>query len=347
MSRDNINKFKILLVYVGVTLGTVLVFKYMLPVVAPFVVALLVAALIENPVGFLEKKLHLKRTFGAIIMIVLIFAVLFVGAYFGGKQLIRQVRNLTTNYEKIFAKFIRVADDCCCKIDSTFCLKGGTSFSYLSEQTEKTMKNITDGAVSSAMNHSANLLAGFTMLFTGVAITIMGTIFLSKDMEHIKSSVGKSVFGQEIKHLWYRLKEVLGTYFKTELIIMALTCGICTLGLFLLKNPYAFLLGVLIGLVDALPILGTGTVFIPWTIVLLLLKDVKKAVFIFLIYLVCYYSREFLEPKLMGNKLGVSPVMMLLAIYVGLKLFGILGVFTGPVALILIKELSAMIIKNL
>ena len=77
------------------------------------------------------------------------------------------------------------------------------------------------------------------------------------------------------------------------------------------------------------------------------MKNFKQAVFIFLLYIVCYYTRQFLEPKLMGDKLGISPVMMLASIYVGMLLFGIVGVFTGPVAYVLIKEIAGIILMQL
>ena len=114
-----------------------------------------------------------------------------------------------------------------------------------------------------------------------------------------------------------------------------------------MKNPYALLLGIVIGFVDALPILGTGTIFLPWVLVLVFMHKLKQASMIMILYLICYYTRQFLEPKLMGDKFGMSPTVMLITIYAGLKLFGVMGVFTGPVALILIREISDIVIKKL
>ena len=175
----------------------------------------------------------------------------------------------------------------------------------------------------------------------------MATVFISGDMSSIRSSVKKNIFGKEIIYLGRRLKTVLGNYLKTELIIMAITCVICCVGLFIMKNPYALLLGIVIGFVDALPILGTGTIFLPWVLVLVFMHRLKQASMIMILYLICYYTRQFLEPKLMGDKFGMSPTVMLITIYAGLKLFGVMGVFTGPVALILIREISDIVIKKL
>lgn len=209
------------------------------------------------------------------------------------------------------------------------------------------IKVINEKIVSGVVDNSPGYISGFTMVFTGVAVFIMATVFISGDMSSIRSSVKKNIFGKEIIYLGRRLKTVLGNYLKTELIIMAITCVICCVGLFIMKNPYALLLGIVIGFVDALPILGTGTIFLPWVLVLVFMHRLKQASMIMILYLICYYTRQFLEPKLMGDKFGMSPTVMLITIYAGLKLFGVMGVFTGPVALILIREISDIVIKKL
>ena len=347
MSRENQKKIIIFGIYTGVTGIVILSFKYLLPLVTPFVFALLIAALIEKPVAFLEKNWHIKRTAGSVIAVVILSVILILTAYFGGRTLINQIRNFMENSGKYCEKAKEIIGNFCKKFDGLFCLKEGSSYCYVDGQVQNIMRNLSEKGGSIAINNSKNLISGFTMLFTAFAITIMGTLFISKDMENFKQGIRKNYFKKEIIFIGARLKAVLGTYFKTEFIIMSITSAICIVGLLFLKNKYAFLLGIIIGLVDALPILGTGTIFIPWSIVLLLMRNIKKAAFIFVLYLVCYYVRQFLEPKLMGDKFGISPVIMLLSIYAGLKLFGIMGVFLGPIALILSKELSAMIIKNL
>lgn len=307
MSRDIIYKLKVFGIYTGVTVLVGLVFKYMLPIVAPFVVGFLLAYLLDKPTAYLEEKFHIPKTIFVILFLIFFAAVLGLLIYFGGKILVKELCNLADRYEKYLAYF------------------GG-------------VKKICDRAMDCVVNQTANFLGIFTRVFTGMAVTIMVVLFVAKDMKKIKERLNRA-------KLFVRLRDTIGSFFKTELIIMTITSGICTIGLYALKNPYALLLGILIGLIDALPILGTGTVFLPWTTVLVFLRNYKTAIFLFVIYLICYYTRQFLEPKLMGNKMGVSPLMMLFAIYVGLKLFGVIGVFTGPIALILIKEIAEILKK--
>ena len=122
-------------------------------------------------------------------------------------------------------------------------------------------------------------------------------------------------------------------------VIMAVTALICTLGLALLGNPYSVLLGLGIGLLDALPVFGTGAVLLPWGAFLLLKRQWWKGAVLLSVYGLCYFLRQFLEAKLMGNRMGLSALETLVSMYVGLELFGVSGFFLGPVGLLIIEDL--------
>lgn len=233
MSRDYITKLKILSVFAVVSGVIYIVFKYMLPVVAPFIIALIISVLVDRPVTFLENKCHIKRSIGTLVIVIAAMALLCLFVCYGGKILVKQVYDFINKIEEYKLPFNLNMD----------------------------IKVINEKIVSRVVDNSPGYISGFTMVFTGVAVFIMATVFISGDMSSIRSSVKKNIFGKEIIYLGRRLKTVLGNYLKTELIIMAITCVICCVGLFIMKNPYALLLGIVIGFVDALPILGTGTIF--------------------------------------------------------------------------------------
>lgn len=347
MKGDVAKKIKVLCIIIGVTLAVGLLIKFVLPLFAPFIFAFLIALIIEKPVAFLVKKFKWKRVVSSIIMLVIVSIVVGGFIFVAGRILYKQLVRLAGNYDKYVNKIEEMTQNCCEKFDGMLRLENGSSFKTVQEFAENGVENVAESIVPAIMNNSINVASALVTFFTVMALIIMGAIFFSKDLEKIRVSINESVFKGEIEFITERLKEILGTYLKTQGIIMCITCGICTLGLYLLGNEYAFLLGVLIGIVDAFPVFGTGTVFIPWTIVLLFMRDYKMALGIFAIYTLCYYLRQFLEPKLMGNSLGVSPIMMLISLYLGLVLFGISGVITGPIAAMLIKEISGRIIKNL
>ena len=112
-------------------------------------------------------------------------------------------------------------------------------------------------------------------------------------------------------------------------------------GIFSLKNPYYILAGAGIGILDALPVFGTGTVLIPWTLFCLLRGRWGRGAAIFAIYLVCYFLREILEARLMANQVGLTPLETLISIYAGLQLFGLWGFLLGPLGILLVKEFTA------
>lgn len=114
----------------------------------------------------------------------------------------------------------------------------------------------------------------------------------------------------------------------------------CCIGLWLLGSPYFLVLGIAIGLTDALPFIGTGTLLIPIAAVLLFQKSYALAAGYGVLFLLTYLTREFLEPKLIGNKLGIYPIVMAAVVYAGLYLYGPGGVLLGPVSLLLILEIE-------
>lgn len=107
-------------------------------------------------------------------------------------------------------------------------------------------------------------------------------------------------------------------------ILLVITTLICVVGFWLMGNPYYLLVGIAVGILDALPVFGVGTVLIPWAILMLILGKWERAIWLFVIYVICYFLREILEAKLMSRKVGMTPFETLLSMYVGVQLFGIL-----------------------
>lgn len=321
MKSTGLRKLQIAGIVIGVTVAIYLIIKFLLPLLAPFVLAFIIALVIDRPVNFLVRKLKWKRVACTLIMLLLVLIILGTVVFLAGRILVRQVKKFIDNYDEYYE--------------------------MLQDATGGLCDELGRSLIPTVMHGSIDVVAALAWFFTTLTLVIMGTVFLSKDMEKMRAGISNSIFRDEICFIGGRMKEILGTYFKTQFIIMSITCLICTAGLYILGNPYGFLIGILIGIVDAFPVLGTGTVFVPWGVILVVMGKYRQAVGIFAIYLVCYYVRQFLEPKLMGNNLGVSPILMLVSLYLGLVLFGITGVITGPIAAILIREITLRAIKNL
>ena len=130
-----------------------------------------------------------------------------------------------------------------------------------------------------------------------------------------------------------------GGYVKAQFLIMLMVTTVCVIGLFCTGNSYALIAGAGIGFCDALPFLGTGTILIPWAVIELLQGKYLLAAAYAVIYTISTLTRELLEPKLVGNKLGMPPLVVVGAVYVGLRVYGLWGFALGPVSYILIREI--------
>ena len=141
-----------------------------------------------------------------------------------------------------------------------------------------------------------------------------------------------------------RLGHTMGAYFKTQGIIIGIVAIISTLGLLVLRNPYAFLLGILIALFDAFPIVGSGSILIPWALYQLIQGNLFQAGVLALMYLLTLVIREVLEPKILGQQTGLRPIYTFVSFYIGIQLFGIIGVILGPIGMVMIQSLYSTMI---
>lgn len=123
-------------------------------------------------------------------------------------------------------------------------------------------------------------------------------------------------------------------FFSIEELLAELSLGFTFIGV---EN--SFLVAAVIAFLDLLPVIGTGGVIIPWIIIELLLDDFNFALKLFSLYLIVTVIRNIIEPKTIGNQLGLHPLIMLMCMYVGIRAFGIVGMFVVPVAAVLLKQL--------
>lgn len=173
----------------------------------------------------------------------------------------------------------------------------------------------------------------------GIVVSFISVIYLSTGLDNIRVQIKKSVYADEIHMLTAEVKKLINVYFKVELKIMFINMVISMIAFFIVRSQYAVVLGIFVGIVDALPVFGTGTILIPWVLFSVIMKRYFSAGVLLIAYIITYFVREIMESKCMGDKLGISPFMMLVVIFVGLLAYGIPGFITGPVSYVIIKAL--------
>lgn len=192
------------------------------------------------------------------------------------------------------------------------------------------------------MNCSVSGLKVLASFSWKLIVTMVATVLIMADYENLKKRFLRNVAGHDIEKIGMDTLHVSGKYLKAQLIILSVVCCICIAGLFIAGNRYALLAGIGIGICDALPFLGTGTIYIPWLILCLFEGKYFLAVLYGAIYVISTLAREFLEPKLVGKGAGAHPLAVIFSIYVGIYAYGAAGVILGPLSALLICEIYKM-----
>jgi sporulation integral membrane protein YtvI len=190
------------------------------------------------------------------------------------------------------------------------------------------------------MTFSVGFLTKIPLILMSVFLCLISAFFFTKDKKLIGDTIMKSLPEQlktRLRAIQKGLLAAIGGYVRAQLTIMSVVASISILGLTILKYPYAVIMALVIALFDSMPMIGTGLVFWPWAIMNLLSGNYAFAIGLIIINAACFLARQLLEPKVLGQQIGLHPLLVLMGIYVGLKVFGIFGLFIGPVLLVIAK----------
>lgn len=322
-----------------ITLVVYLIFRYLLRLVFPFLIAYGMAVLLNPLLEKMQKKVKIKR--GALSVLLVFVTVLLGGGILGsaGYAIVTQAKKFIDNYDAFALKGVQMWDICCNRIEDICGVRAEHVEYYVSSYMpviwEKCQSRIVPKIMGYSLDYAKGMLTGFTILI----VIVVSAIMLLADYPNIRKTITEHPIGSLVYRIGRNMKKAGGTYLKAQFIILLVISSICCIGLLLTGNSYAILAGCCIGLCDALPFFGTGTVFIPWLLIKVFCGQYLLAAAYGVIYLICNFTREFLEPKLIGSRLSIHPILVLISTYVGLCIFGIFGFFLGPVAGLLIAEI--------
>ena len=309
--------------------------------------------MIEPAIRFIMRKFKFTRKTSSIIIFVIVSGIIIGGLIWGIVSLISEASNLlkdlNTYVEKIYMLF------------QSFINKFDFDKVHLPNEINTIIQNSTGGILNSISAWIRNFLTGLLNVITSMptiaiyfVVTIMALYFICVDKVYILDQIEhhfpkRWVFkvGTHIKDL----TKTLGGYLKAEATLILVSFIISLIGLYILKFAqfnieFPLLMALFIGFVDALPILGSGTVMVPWAVISALNGDLKLGVAIIILFAIMSTVRQFLEPKLVSKHIGTHPIFTLIAMYTGFKAIGVLGMLIGPIILIIIKNVFATLIDE-
>lgn len=349
--------------YLKITVNIISVFItaficfYILPKVIvyfmPFVIAAIIA-LIANPVvRFLEKKVRIVRKAGTAFVIILVIAlIVFLGYLIIGK-IIEEVINLITDAPQIWKRTeetLRSAQG----IYNIYFNKMPLSVQeWLNESTASMGTGFSDwlsGLGEPAARMTSSLAQNVPLVIIGVIMAILASYSFLAEREYVIRMMRKVLPKQFIRRwniVFSSMKEAVGGYFKAQFKIMGVVYVIILVGLLILKVDNALLISLIIALLDFLPFFGTGTIMLPWAVIAAINADYRLTLGLLIIWGVSQLVRQLIQPKLVGDSIGLNPIPTLLLLYVGFRTFGAAGLILAiPVGVIVINLYKAGIFSN-
>ena len=319
----------------------------------PFLIAFIIALIIEPLIKMMMEKLKLSRRISAIIIFAFVALIILGSLTYAIITTFSEASNLLRGLNEYFDKAGQLFND----------LSNSFDFNkiHLSNEIKIVIRNSTDSILSTASNWLADFLNGIVNAVTSLpkiaiyfAITVLALYFISVDRIYILDQMEHHLPESWMKKLGQHFRELvqtLGNYLKAQAILIIVSFVISLIGLYILKIigfniAYPLLMAIFIAFVDALPILGSGTVMIPWAIICAINGDINLGIAIIVLLIIMSIARQVLEPKLVSKNIGIHPIFTLIAMYTGFKIIGIIGLLIGPIVLIIFKNIFSNLIDK-
>lgn len=316
--------------------GVYLAFEYLLPISVPFILGILVAWLVIR----ISRKLrcsHKLLRIGLAILIYGVFGLLITLLVVKGVSIVSSiVKWLPEVYEMKLLPFATLCYDWCVQTIQLLDPALISALQMLLESAISAMKNLVSFLSGLAVNLISGLATGVPSLILSLLAMIFSTVFVVNDYERIAAFAGENI-PQAVKNVLLKIRfyltDTLFVVIRSYALIMLLTFTELSIlfGIFGIKN--AVLKAFIIALLDILPILGTGGIMIPWAVISLVLGYTKLGIELLVIYIIVTVVRNYVEPKIVGTQLGLHPIITLVSMFIGLRLFGFLGLFGLPVGI--------------
>lgn len=341
----------IVLVILGTLLGLFIAYK-LAYYVAPFIIAFVISSLLEPLIGFIVKKTKLSRKVAApvtLLFFIVTFGFLLVLAII---KLIGEIKTISSTLPGFFARLYETS--------TTLMDKAVSIYEWLPEEVANNLESIIVNMTSSLMNVVNSLVntvvkgafstaVSLPEILIFILVTIVAIYFLSSDRDRI-SNYFRSQFPDAWVDKAISIKNdmfaAMFGYLRALLILMSITFTELFIGFSIIGVKYALLLAFIVSIVDALPVLGTGTVLIPWAIYSFFAGNVKMGFSVLILYIIVLIVRQMIEPKIVSKQIGIYPLLTLMAMYAGLKFFGVAGLILGPITLLLLKNILSGMLKN-
>lgn len=324
-----------------------LLLKYGLPLLAPFLVGFILAALLQKPISFLARTLHVPKKIVAIVLVLIFYCTIGVLLALLAIRALAACESLFGNLPELYASHVEPTLAALFESLETLVQRMDPELVVALENMTEQFTESLGQMVSSLSMGAVGLISGWASslpgLFIKLLLMIISTFFIAADYERL-TGFCMHQFSEKALAVVLQIKAyVVGTLFvciRSYLLIMTITFVELSVGLTIIRVENSILIALGIAIFDVLPVLGTGGIMIPWIVIAAIQGNYPLALGLLAVYLFVTVIRNILEPKIVGSQIGLHPVVTLASMFVGTQLFGIVGLFGFPIGLSLLRYLN-------
>ncbi len=323
-----------------------LAFKFLFPALIPFIIGFFVACLVRFLANKIGGKSDRAKKYISIGIIVIIYAVLFTAMILISVNFANKIAGLVQSLPSIYNEsFLPTLNLILTKVESI-----ALQFDEVVAQALRDALTNLQSSIGTYIVDISQALVGF--LSNGIVkvpsflikliVMVVSTFFIAVDYEKITALTQKIIGAQKynmLKEGVFHTKNVISAYLKSYSLLFCLTFIELCIGFLILKIPYPSLVALGIAVFDILPILGTGGILIPWALICIFIGKAPLGIGVFVLYLIITAIRNTIEPKIVGQQIGLHPLATLVAMFVGMNMFGLAGLIFFPVSLVIIVSM--------
>nr|WP_314463152.1 sporulation integral membrane protein YtvI [uncultured Clostridium sp.] len=315
--------------------------------VSPFLAAFLIAYFLKTPAKWIAEKTKLSYKLVVMLLVLLFYSTVGILISLLGIKLVTVTVDMVLALPTIYTNEIEPAlsyifngiEQGVSRMDSALVEALNGLFTQFVQSIGELITNLSVKVVG-ALSGYASLLPG---MFVKILLMIISTFFIAGDYDLLVGFVSRQLSEKAGKLLLQIREYVVGTLFvciRSYALIMTITFVELSIGLTIIRVPNAVLIAFAISIFDILPVLGTGGIMLPWMIITAIQGNYPLAIGLLVVYLVITVIRNILEPKIVGSQIGLHPIVTLVSMFVGAQLFGVIGLFSFPIFLSLLRHLN-------
>ncbi len=336
--------WRILLIVLIIT-GIWAFFRFLFPLIVPFVISILLARIMEPAVKKLKARVRIPRPLSSAILTIFVIGSLAGLTVLLTSIIFSELNRLMTALPNLMAKLPNFAGSLSNKVDIWIEAAPVSLQDFLRASFDKFLSGgitIPSALYTWLVNFVSGAAASFPQIVLFLVASILSTFFISAEYPKIAALLVRP-FSQSVREKILIVKDhfvsTLGKWLKAQLILIAITCGILLAGLFILKVDYAAIIAIIAAIMDALPVIGVGMLLIPWAIFCIFSGNMFLGIGLLIIFAATTFVRGFVEPKLIGKQIGLPPLATLMSMYIGFMVWGILGMILFPLISITLKQM--------